>query len=108
MSNVPAITVTQLRDQLNSSTPPLVVDVREKKENDICKIPGSILLPLGELPQRLAELPKDRALVMHCHHGGRSSRATAYLIQQGFKNVYNLSGGIHDWSTHIDPIVPTY
>src|SRR4029078_337688 len=108
MSNVPGISVEELRDQLKSSRPPLVVDVREKREHDHCASPGSVLIPIGELPQRLAELPKDRPLVMHCHHGGRSSRATAYLLQQGYKDVYNLTGGIHDWSLRIDPSVKTY
>lgn len=108
MSDVPAIEVEQLRDLLNSSTPPLVIDVREKWEHDLCAIPGSTLIPLGDLPKRLAELPKDSMIVMHCHHGGRSSRATAYLGQQGYEKVFNLTGGIHGWSTRIDPAVKTY
>ena len=108
MSNVPAVSVEQLRDMLKSNEPPLVLDVREQKENDICAIPGSQLLPMGDLQARYGELPKDRTIVVHCHHGGRSSRATAFLRQQGFENVFNLTGGIHDWSTRIDPSVKTY
>ena len=108
MSNVPAIEVEELRDMLKSPEPPLVIDVREKWENELCSLPGSTLIPLGSLPQHLAELPKDRTIVLHCHHGGRSGRATAYLMAQGYDKVFNLTGGIHGWSTRIDPSVKTY
>jgi len=108
MSNVPAVEVEQLRDKLAAEKPPVVIDVREKWENELCSIPGSRLIPLGELPQHVAELPKDRDIILHCHHGGRSSRATAFLRQNGFDNAYNLTGGIHAWSTRIDPAVKTY
>jgi rhodanese-related sulfurtransferase len=108
MSNVPALDVEKLRDMLQSEVPPLVIDVREKKENDLCRIPGSRLIPLGELPQHLAEIPKDRPVVLHCHHGGRSGRATAYLMERGYSNVFNLTGGIHAWSERIDSNVKTY
>lgn len=107
MSNVPAITVEKLRDLLSAEKPPVVLDVREQREFDICRIPGSILIPLGDLPQRSVELPTDRMIVVHCHHGGRSSRATAFLRQQGFES-FNLTGGIHDWSLRIDQNVKTY
>lgn len=108
MSNVPAIEVEELRDMLNSPTPPLVIDVREKWENDLCQIPGNKLIPLGSLPQQLSALPKDQTIVLHCHHGGRSGRAVAYLMQQGYDKVFNLKGGIHAWSQRIDPTVKTY
>lgn len=108
MSNVPAVTVEELRDMIQSPTPPVVIDVREQREFDLCRIPTSKLIPLGELPQHLAEIPKDKTVVLHCHHGGRSGRATAYLMQQGYANVYNLTGGIHAWSERIDPSVKTY
>ena len=107
MSNVPAISVEKLKELMNSDKPPLVIDVREQREFDICRIPGSVLIPLGDLPNRTSELPTDRMIVAHCHHGGRSSRATAYLCQQGFE-CFNLTGGIHDWSLRIDPKVKTY
>jgi len=108
MSNLPAIEVEQLQEMLQSPTPPLVIDVREKWENDLCQIPTNKLIPLGSLPKHLAELPKDRMIVMHCHHGGRSGRAVAYLIEQGYTKVYNLTGGIHAWSQRIDPHVKVY
>ncbi len=108
MSNVPAIEVEQLRDMLQSPEPPVVIDVREQREMDICRIPTAQLIPLGDLPNRLAEVPKDRKVVLHCHHGGRSGRATAFLLQQGYTDVVNLAGGIHAWSERIDPTVKTY
>jgi rhodanese-related sulfurtransferase len=108
MSDVPTIEVEELREKLNLPSPPLVIDVREKWENDLCRIPGSLLIPLGDLPQRSSELPKDRTIVLHCHHGGRSSRATAWLRQHGYDNAFNLKGGIHAWSLRIDPAVKTY
>jgi rhodanese-related sulfurtransferase len=108
MSNVPAIDVEKLRDMLKAPEPPLVIDVREPRENEICSIPGSILIPLGSLPEHLGEVPKTRVIVLHCHHGGRSSRATAYLRAQGYDKAFNLTGGIHAWSERIDPNVKTY
>ena len=108
MSDVPSVDVEELRDLLATPQPPLVVDVREQKEADICRIPGSVLIPIGSLPERLGELPKDRKIVVHCHHGGRSSRAVAYLREQGYSHVFNLKGGIHGWSQRIDPKVKTY
>lgn len=108
MSNIPAVEVEELRDMLKTSAPPLVLDVREKWEADICSLPGSTLIPMGSLPQRYGELPKDRMIVVHCHHGGRSARATVFLRQQGFENVFNLKGGIHGWSQRVDPTVKIY
>lgn len=108
MTDIPAIEVEELRDLLKSPDPPLIIDVREKWEADICSLPYARLIPLGSLPAHLAELPKDRKIVVHCHHGGRSARAVNYLIQQGYKDIFNLIGGIHNWSQRIDPNVKIY
>src|ERR1700735_5329375 len=62
MSDVPFVEVEQLRDMLQSPAPPLIIDVREKWENDLCSLPGSRLIPLGDLPKRAAELPKDQTV----------------------------------------------
>ena len=106
--SVPAINVEQLRDMLDSAEPPVVIDVREPWEHELCQIPGNKLIPLSTLPQRFDDLSKDQVVVVHCHHGGRSARAVGFLQQQGFTKVYNLTGGIHDWSLRIDPSVKTY
>lgn len=108
MPAIPAVEVEQLRDMLKSPQPPLILDVREQREFDTCRLPGSVLIPSGSLAARQNELPRDRVIVVHCHHGGRSSRAVAYLQEQGFQQVFNLTGGIHAWSQRIDPAVKTY
>ena len=107
-NDVPAIEVEQLRDMLKQPSKPYILDVREKWENDLCQIPGSVLIPLSTIADNHASLPKDIPLVVHCHHGGRSARAVAFLQQQGFANAVNLAGGIHAWSLRIDPAVKTY
>jgi len=108
MDEIPGIDVEQLRDMLNAPQAPYILDVREKWENDVCKIPGSTLMPLGTLADDYIKLPHDRPIVVHCHHGGRSAKAVAFLRQQGYSNAFNLKGGIHLWSQRIDPSVKTY
>ena len=105
---IPAIEVETLRDRLASAEPPFVLDVREPSEYAICRLPGAVLIPLGELPMRLGEVPKGRPVVVHCHHGGRSAHAVGFLQQQGYADIVNLTGGIHAWSQRIDPAVTTY
>jgi adenylyltransferase/sulfurtransferase len=82
--------------------------VRNPPEYDICRIPGSKLLPLPELPQRLGELDRDREMVVHCKSGVRSQKAIALLRQQGFTKLKNLKGGILAWAERIDPAMPKY
>ena len=65
------------------------------KEFQICRIPGSVLIPLGDVPQRRSGKPdRTKEIIVHCKMGGRSAKAAAFLRQQGFKNVKNLKGGI--------------
>ena len=85
-----------------------LLDVREPHEHDTCRIEGSTLIPMSGLRERLAEIPKDREVVVHCHHGGRSAQVAGYLLQNGWTDVKNLAGGIDAWSTDIDPKVPRY
>ena len=85
------------------------MDVREKNEFEIARIPNSKLIPLSEFSKRvLEELKPEMDLVLHCHHGGRSQRASEYLVSMGFKNVANLAGGIDAWSVEIDNTIPRY
>jgi adenylyltransferase/sulfurtransferase len=88
----------------------LLLDVREPSEAALAKIEGARLLPLGELESRWGELTawKERRIVVHCHHGGRSARACALLQEKGFSQVSNLRGGIDEWSLTVDPAVPRY
>ena len=83
--------------------------MREPEEYDYCHLPGSRLIPLGELPGRAAEVPTDTPVVLICHHGVRSAQALLYLQQRhGHQNLLNLRGGIHAWSLRVDPSVPVY
>jgi adenylyltransferase/sulfurtransferase len=90
--------------------PLLLLDVRQPEEWQRARIEGAQLLPLGELEARLAELSdwKDRRVIAHCHHGGRSAAACKILAAAGFTDVSNLVGGIDAWSLTVDPAVPRY
>jgi adenylyltransferase/sulfurtransferase len=100
--------VKELKRRIDAKDDFFLLDVREPNEFQIGRIPGSTLIPLGEVPQRVTEIPRDKEIVVHCKMGGRSAKAAAFLRQQGYKNVKNLKGGILDWSDKIDPSVPKY
>ncbi len=99
-----------------SDATPLVLDVREPWEVSTASIQplaGSpsfdvLFMPMQSIPQRLAELPQDRALAVLCHHGIRSQQVAAFLLHRGYEHVVNISGGIEAWSIELDPSVPTY
>jgi molybdopterin/thiamine biosynthesis adenylyltransferase/rhodanese-related sulfurtransferase/molybdopterin converting factor small subunit len=86
----------------------LLLDVREPHEYQIARIPGSTLIPLGQLPARLGELDKHAEIVAHCKLGGRSQQAVDLMKQNGFTNVRNMTGGITAWSDKVDASVPKY
>ncbi len=85
-----------------------LLDVREPHEFQICRIPGSTLIPLGDLAKRMSELDPNAEIVAHCKSGARSQKAVDFLKQNGFKNVRNMTGGILAWSDKVDPTVPKY
>ncbi len=91
---------------------PLLLDVREDWEVALAAIrpPGATLrhIRMGEIPQRLAELPAGRPIVCLCHHGVRSQQVAAFLERRGFEQVFNLSGGIDAWACQVDPSVARY
>ena len=84
--------------------------MREPAEYETACIEGSLLIPLGEIEARIGELEawRDRLVVVHCHHGGRSAQACELLKAQGFERIENLAGGIEAWSVTVDPGVPRY
>lgn len=86
----------------------LLVDVREPWEHETAAISGDVLVPMNELPVRLAEIPTDRDVVLYCHHGVRSFQVAVFLRQQGYTRVRSLHGGIARWAAEIDPGVPHY
>ena len=101
---------SQLKDQLGSNNPPFVLDVRESFEWDIVNLGdfGSYLIPLGELDQRIDEIPYDREIVVHCRSGVRSAKAANILADNGFSGLHNLSGGILGWIDEVDKSLPKY
>jgi rhodanese-related sulfurtransferase len=105
---VPAIEVETLHQQMQGGGAPFILDVREPHEVAVCSIAGAVNIPLGQLSQRAQEIPHDRAIVAHCHHGGRSARAMEWLLQNGFMNVVNLTGGIDAWAQRIEPKMERY
>ncbi len=102
------VSVLEFKAMLDAGTAPLLVDVREPHEYQICKIEGSVLIPLGDLPARVGELDPTVELVMQCRSGVRSGKAAAFLREQGFKSVHNLAGGILAWIDQVDPSQPKY
>ncbi len=102
------ISALELKARLDRGDKLVIVDVREPHEYQINRIPGSVLIPLGEIPRRYAELDQDAELVMQCKMGGRSAKAADYLRTVGFKKVLNLTGGILDWVDKVDPSQPKY
>jgi rhodanese-related sulfurtransferase len=87
---------------------PVLLDVREPWEYERARIEGATLIPMRELPARIAQLEAESDTVAICHHGGRSMQAAMYLEKQGFKRVHNLVGGIDAWSRSVDPAIPLY
>ncbi len=102
------IDVATLAAWREAGRPHAVLDVREPWEVALAPFTGALAVPMGELPGRLAELPRDAPLVVLCHHGGRSLRVTYWLKAQGLSAAVNLRGGIDAWSSEIDATVPVY
>jgi adenylyltransferase/sulfurtransferase len=98
----------EVKEKLDRGDRFVLIDVREPHEYQICNIPGSKLLPLGELPKRINELDTADEIVAHCKSGVRSAKAVDFLKQAGFKRVRNMRGGILSWSDKVDPSVPKY
>lgn len=101
---------TDLAGRLASPTPPRLLDVREPEEHGLVALPGSRLIPLGQLAERAEELDdwRNEDIVVYCHHGIRSQHGIAILRHAGFQRLLNLRGGIDRWSLEIDPALPRY
>jgi sulfur-carrier protein adenylyltransferase/sulfurtransferase len=105
---VPKITAVELKKKIDRHERFVLVDVREPFEYEINRIPGSRLIPLGELPARLSELDSADDIVLQCKSGGRSAKALKVLQEAGFRKLTNLEGGITAWAEDVDPSVPKY
>ncbi len=98
----------ELRQELGSGKKIFLLDVREPHEYHIVHIDGSTLIPLGQLPERVSELNSADEIVVYCHTGGRSARATDFLRGLGYRKVRNLEGGIEAWAVLVDNSLPRY
>jgi rhodanese-related sulfurtransferase len=87
---------------------PVLLDVREMAEYQICHIDNATLIPMNTIPARMSELDLDAEIVCICHHGGRSMQVAAFLERNGYANVTNLTGGVHAWAQQVDPSMSTY
>ena len=106
-SNLPEISVEELKRRQDAGEDIFVLDVREPHEYQICNL-GGHLIPLNDLPKRVNELDSSREIVAHCKMGGRSAKAVDFLRQAGFTKVKNLTGGINAWAEKVDPKMPKY
>ena len=87
---------------------PVLLDVRELAELEICQIEGSQHIPMHLIPMRCAEIDAARDVVVICHHGGRSMQAAMFLERQGYSTLFNLMGGVDAWANEVDPKLPRY
>ena len=102
------ITPRALEQKLRAGEDLVILDVRNPEEAQISRIEGSILIPLGELPERVAELSTADQMVVHCRMGGRSAKAVEFLRSVGFRKVKNLVGGINAWAEEVDTTMAKY
>jgi adenylyltransferase/sulfurtransferase len=102
------MTPMQLSELLDQGADLCLLDVREPAEVAAGKIGNCLTIPLGILPLRFDELPRNTTLVVYCKMGGRSAQAVQFLQSKGFTNVRNLVGGIVGWMDHVDPSLTKY
>jgi rhodanese-related sulfurtransferase len=102
------ISVTELARRRDAGETFMLLDVREPDEVATASIAWATTIPMGEIPERIGELPTDCPIYVMCHGGGRSARVTMFLNQNGFEQASNVAGGIRDWSMSVDPTVPDY
>jgi adenylyltransferase/sulfurtransferase len=106
-NGVPQITPVELKRRIDAGEDVFILDVREPFEYQIANIGGK-LIPQNDVPQRLAEIDREREIVVQCKSGGRSQRIAEFLVQSGYPKVANLAGGILAWSDQVDPKLPKY
>jgi adenylyltransferase/sulfurtransferase len=106
-NGIPQLSVKELKRRLDAGEDVFILDVREPFEYQIANIGGK-LIPQNDVPQRLAEIDREREIVVHCKSGGRSQRIAEFLSQAGYAKVVNLAGGILAWADEIDPKMQKY
>jgi adenylyltransferase/sulfurtransferase len=108
MSAIPEVSPLELQAEIASGAKLVLIDVREPHELEISVLPGVIPIPLGEIETRFSEIPKDQEVVMICRSGGRSGKATEFLLSQGYSHVRNMATGMNGYATSADPSYKTY
>jgi adenylyltransferase/sulfurtransferase len=107
INGIPQLTVKELKRRIDAGEDAYILDVREPYEYRIANLGGQ-LIPLNDVPNRLAEIDRDREVIVQCRSGARSQRVAEFLKQAGYPRVVNLAGGILAWSDEIDPKVQKY
>lgn len=108
MFNVPELSPQDLAHEIEAGRKLVLLDVRGQDELDISQMAGIVHIPMQEVPERITELDAESDIVVICRSGGRSARVTAFLLQNGFPHVRNMSGGMNEWATEVDPSLPVY
>jgi rhodanese-related sulfurtransferase len=98
----------EVKRRLDSGEKLLLIDVREPHEHTMCRIEGSVLIPMGTIPANLQKLDIDEDVICFCHHGMRSLDVANWLRSRGVASAKSMAGGIDRWSIEIDPKVPRY
>ncbi|RMF53273.1 MAG: hypothetical protein D6749_02710 [Chloroflexota bacterium] len=102
------LTPRQVHERLRNGKALTIIDVREAWELAICRLDGALHIPMDEIPDALERIPRQGDVVIMCHSGGRSAQVAFWLTMQGFSNVYNMAGGIDQWSIEVDASLPRY
>jgi rhodanese-related sulfurtransferase len=102
------ISVRELADIRSAGKEHTVLDVREARELDICRLEGALHIPMAEIPAQTNNLPTDQLLVVICHHGARSQMVVDFLRNAGFDNAVNLDGGIDAWACEVEQSMRRY
>ena len=108
LPQVKEMPVEELKAKLDRGETLLIIDVREEWEYNVVHLPQATLMPMNTIPDHIGELDKNAEIVLHCHHGARSWNVAAYMLQHGFTNVQNLTGGIDAWARRVDRTMKTY
>jgi rhodanese-related sulfurtransferase len=110
MNEVANLNPGEVQDRMATTDPPLLLDVREPEEWDICHLQQAIRISLTELPEQAPGIltEKDRPIIVYCHHGVRSLHAAKWLVANGYEQVSHLAGGIDRWSRELNPSIPMY
>lgn len=102
------ITPLEFAGRAGAEPAPVLLDVREAWELAISRLDDAVHIPMGQVPDRLDEIPRDREVVVLCRSGGRSAQVCRFLQQQGYQRVWNLTGGILAWGEQVDPSLTPY